>query len=71
VDPASQIGDMADDPHAAVAFAQGVEDVEDLVEGLVVEAAEALVDEERVATLGPQGAPVPDQAKRGKKSPSE
>ena len=48
VDPAPQIGDMADDAHAAVAFAQGVQDVQHLVEGLVVEAAEALVDEEGV-----------------------
>lgn len=39
---------MADDADAAVALAQRVEDVENLVERLLVEAAEALVDEERV-----------------------
>jgi len=48
MDTAPQIGDMADDPHAAVPFTQLVEDVEHLVEGLVVEAAETLVDEEGV-----------------------
>src|SRR5690349_11645549 len=48
MDPPPQVGDMADDADAAVAFAQGVQDAEDLVQGLVVEAAEALVDEEGV-----------------------
>jgi endoglucanase len=48
VDPPPQAGDVADDADAAVASAQGVEDVEDLVEGLVVETAEALVDEVRL-----------------------
>nr|WP_191095013.1 hypothetical protein [Streptomyces kanamyceticus] len=37
---------MADDADAAVPFAQRVQDVQDLVERLVVEAAEPLVDEE-------------------------
>ena len=39
---------MADDADAAVPFAQRVQDVEDLVQGLLVQAAEALVDEEGV-----------------------
>lgn len=47
-DAAAQFGDMADDPDGAVVGAQGVQDVEDLVEGVLVEGAEAFVDEERV-----------------------
>lgn len=39
---------MTDDADGAVPFAQAVEDVQHLVQGLLVEAAEALVDEERV-----------------------
>jgi len=48
---------MADDADAAVALAQGVEHVEDLVEGLVVEAAEALVDEEGLTGSAFEGGP--------------
>ncbi|MEU5535000.1 hypothetical protein [Streptomyces sp. NPDC020362] len=58
---------MADDADAAVAFAQRVEEVQDLVQGLVVEAAEALVD----GKFESCGCSSPDQAKQGMKSPSE
>ena len=37
---------MAHDADGAAVLAEGVEDVEDVVEGLGVEGAEALVDEE-------------------------
>ena len=58
MDAPPQVGNMADDADAAVALPQGVEDVEYLVEGLVVEAAEALVDEEGPTRSSPRGAPV-------------
>ncbi len=61
---------MADDADAAVAFAQAVEDVEDLVEGLLVEAAEALVDEEGVAGSPLSMDTLLDQEKQGKNAPS-
>ena len=46
-DAGAQVGDVADDADRAPALAQRVEDGEDLLEAVVVEAAEALVDEER------------------------
>lgn len=39
---------MADDPDGAVVGAQGVQDIEDFVEGVFVEGSEAFVDEKRV-----------------------
>ena len=46
-DAGAQVGDVADDPDGPSALAQGVEHGEHLLEALVVEAAEALVDEQR------------------------
>lgn len=47
-DASAQFGDVADQADGAVVGAQGVQDVEDLVEGVFVEGAEAFVDEEGV-----------------------
>ena len=53
-DAGAQVGDVADDAHGAAALAQPVEHGEHLLEAVVVEAAEALVDEQR-AEVEPAG----------------
>ena len=45
-DPVAHLGHVADHADRAAVLAQGVEDVEHVVEGLGVEGAEALVDEQ-------------------------
>src|SRR5580698_5637180 len=47
-DALAELGDMADDADAATAFAQAVEDVHHLFEGFLIQAAEALVNEQRL-----------------------
>ena len=47
-DASAQFGDVADEPDHPVALAQAVEDVHDLLQRLGVEAAEALVHEQRL-----------------------
>src|SRR5215213_8640474 len=47
-DSLAQLGDMGDDADGAAALAQLVEHVEHLVERVLVERAEALVDEQRL-----------------------
>jgi hypothetical protein len=47
-DAGAQLGDVADQPDHAAALTQAVEHVHDLVERLLVERAEALVDEQRL-----------------------
>ena len=47
-DPVAHLGDVADHADDATAVAQGVEGVHHVVEGVGVERAEALVDEQRV-----------------------
>src|SRR3984957_7399529 len=44
----AEFGDVADDAHDPAARPQAVEDVHPLVEGLLVQGAESLVDEERL-----------------------
>ena len=57
--PLTQLADVADDAHAASTLAQAVEHAHHLLEALVVERAEALVDEQRLevepAGLGADG----------------
>ena len=64
VDAPPQVRDVAGDADAAVAFAQRVEDVKDLVQGLVVEAAEALVGEQRVGFTARTADPATDRRDR-------
>jgi hypothetical protein len=44
-DALPELGDVADDADHAAAFAQAVEHGHDLFEGVLVQAAEALIDE--------------------------
>src|SRR3954465_14752554 len=46
--PVAHLRDVADNADRAAALAQGVEDVENVVEGLGIERPEALVDEQRL-----------------------
>src|SRR4051794_29036396 len=53
-DAGAEFGHVADDAYGAAAVAEAVEDVHDLVEGVLVEGAEAFVHEEG-ADLGAAG----------------
>src|SRR5580704_6438720 len=47
-DALPELGDVADDADHSAAFAQAVEHGHDLFEGVLIQAAEALIDEERL-----------------------
>jgi DHA2 family methylenomycin A resistance protein-like MFS transporter len=53
-DPLAELGDVADDADDAASLAQPVEDVHHLVEGVRVEAAEPLVDEQGLEARAPR-----------------